>query len=226
MCRGMATNKKETGRSRGAPPSPEMQDIMKGLVKPKLQLSGIKGYPVQVLQEKEQSTTVVLSDSELDLPGFVLTLMTPDQGNTPREEQDSFLSYARVQQFTKSMGMLSQLMNIKLAWGNMRQEQVHILWKLGRAILYLIHIRTDYLKVLGIWYGGARVCAQTWEELITKMRQKLGRWQHRSLSIVSKNLVIGLQSADPDQYCRVAYYNVQDYMLRDTLKLGAAATKV
>eukprot|EP00061_Rhincodon_typus_P011656 g36844.t1 len=45
-------------------------------------------------------------------------------------------------------------------------------------------VRTDYLKVLGIWFEGARACAKTLEENITKIRQKLGFWEHRSLSIV------------------------------------------
>ncbi|XP_060677445.1 uncharacterized protein LOC132807140 [Hemiscyllium ocellatum] len=55
-------------------------------------------------------------------------------------------------------------------------------------------VRTGHLKVLGIWFGGAGACAKTWEERIRKMRQKLGRWEQRSLSIAGKNLVIRPQS--------------------------------
>eukprot|EP00061_Rhincodon_typus_P006461 g27125.t1 len=51
-------------------------------------------------------------------------------------------------------------------------------------------VKTDYLKVLGIWFGGARACAKTCEECIAKVRQKLGFWEHCSLSIVGENLVI------------------------------------
>ncbi|XP_060685631.1 uncharacterized protein LOC132818637 [Hemiscyllium ocellatum] len=51
-------------------------------------------------------------------------------------------------------------------------------------------VRTDHLKVLGIWFGGAGACAKSWEERISKVRQKLGRWKLRSLSITGKNLVI------------------------------------
>eukprot|EP00061_Rhincodon_typus_P006126 g26431.t1 len=51
-------------------------------------------------------------------------------------------------------------------------------------------IRTDYLKVLGIWFGGAGVCTKSWEERITKVRQRLGLWAHHSLTIVGKSLVI------------------------------------
>eukprot|EP00061_Rhincodon_typus_P004950 g23801.t1 len=51
-------------------------------------------------------------------------------------------------------------------------------------------VRTDYLKVLGVWFGGAGACTKTWEEHITKLRQKLVLWEHHSLSIAGKNLVI------------------------------------
>eukprot|EP00061_Rhincodon_typus_P002280 g17071.t1 len=51
-------------------------------------------------------------------------------------------------------------------------------------------IRTDYLKVLGVWFGGAGACTKTWEERIAKLRQRLGWWVHLSLSIPGKNLVI------------------------------------
>ncbi|XP_067913684.1 uncharacterized protein [Heterodontus francisci] len=51
-------------------------------------------------------------------------------------------------------------------------------------------VRSDYLKVLGIWFGRAGACTKTWEERVAKVRQKLGMWGQRSLYIVSKNLVI------------------------------------
>eukprot|EP00061_Rhincodon_typus_P001777 g15750.t1 len=51
-------------------------------------------------------------------------------------------------------------------------------------------IRTDYLKVLDVWFGGAGACTKTWEERILRLWQKLGRWVHRSLSIAGKNLVV------------------------------------
>eukprot|EP00061_Rhincodon_typus_P011318 g36244.t1 len=44
-------------------------------------------------------------------------------------------------------------------------------------------VRTDYLKVLGVWFGGAGACTKTWEECVLKLRQKLGRWEHQSLCI-------------------------------------------
>eukprot|EP00061_Rhincodon_typus_P012819 g38793.t1 len=52
--------------------------------------------------------------------------------------------------------------------------------------------RTGYLKVLGIWFEGARVCTKTWEECIANVRQKLSIWEHYSLSIEGENLVIRL----------------------------------
>eukprot|EP00061_Rhincodon_typus_P008890 g31926.t1 len=45
-------------------------------------------------------------------------------------------------------------------------------------------VRTDYLKVLGIWFSVAWTRSKSWEE------QKLEFWEHLSLSIVGKNLVI------------------------------------
>eukprot|EP00061_Rhincodon_typus_P002314 g17173.t1 len=51
-------------------------------------------------------------------------------------------------------------------------------------------VRTDYLKVLGICFGGARACTKSWEERIAEVKQKLDLWKHCSLSIVGKNLVI------------------------------------
>eukprot|EP00061_Rhincodon_typus_P017585 g46342.t1 len=51
-------------------------------------------------------------------------------------------------------------------------------------------IRTNYLKVPGLWFRGVEACAKTWEERVIKLRQKLSRWAHWSLSIAGKNLVI------------------------------------
>ena len=46
------------------------------------------------------------------------------------------------------------------------------------------------MKVLGIWFGGAEACNKNWQERIAKVKQKLGMWGGRSLSIAGKNLVI------------------------------------
>eukprot|EP00061_Rhincodon_typus_P009374 g32829.t1 len=43
----------------------------------------------------------------------------------------------------------------------------------------------DYLEVLGIRFGDAEVCTKAWEERIANVRQKLGFWEHHSLSIVA-----------------------------------------
>eukprot|EP00061_Rhincodon_typus_P017556 g46294.t1 len=48
----------------------------------------------------------------------------------------------------------------------------------------------DYLKVLGIWFRGGGAWAKSWEERIAKVKQKLVFWEHRSLTIVGKNLDI------------------------------------
>eukprot|EP00061_Rhincodon_typus_P011065 g35817.t1 len=46
------------------------------------------------------------------------------------------------------------------------------------------------LRVLGIWFRGAGAWTKTWEERVIKVRQKLGKWEHRTLSFAGKNLVI------------------------------------
>ncbi|XP_062894504.1 uncharacterized protein LOC134340861 [Mobula hypostoma] len=46
------------------------------------------------------------------------------------------------------------------------------------------------MKVLGIWFGGAEACNKNWRERTAKVKQKLGLWGGRSLSITGKNLVI------------------------------------
>ncbi|XP_067892402.1 uncharacterized protein [Heterodontus francisci] len=55
---------------------------------------------------------------------------------------------------------------------------------------------SDYLKVLGIWFGRAGACTKTWEERVAKVQQKLSMWGQRSLSIVGKNLVIRSSELD------------------------------
>ena len=51
-------------------------------------------------------------------------------------------------------------------------------------------IKPDFLKVLGIWFGGAEACNKNWLERIARVGKKLELWRQRSLSITGKNLVI------------------------------------
>eukprot|EP00061_Rhincodon_typus_P006489 g27183.t1 len=61
-------------------------------------------------------------------------------------------------------------------------------WAVRSYILFTVI--TDYLKVLGLWLGGPGACTKSWEERIAKVKQKLVFWEHCSLPMVGKNLVI------------------------------------
>eukprot|EP00061_Rhincodon_typus_P009675 g33344.t1 len=61
-------------------------------------------------------------------------------------------------------------------------------WADQSFILFIV--RTDYLKVLEIWFSGARACTKSWEECIAKVKQKLVLREHSSLSTGAKDLVI------------------------------------
>eukprot|EP00061_Rhincodon_typus_P013568 g40014.t1 len=68
-------------------------------------------------------------------------------------------------------------------------------------------VRTDYLKVLGIWFGGVRVCTKSWEERIAKVKQKLVHWEHCSLSIVvTRAIWCFIRKPKIDQVCRDSMY--------------------
>eukprot|EP00061_Rhincodon_typus_P011540 g36626.t1 len=73
--------------------------------------------------------------------------------------------------------------------------------------------RTDYLKVLGIRFRGAGADTKSWEERIAKVRQKLGFWDHRSLSIAAKNLVIRFTQA----IIHFIWRSKMDCVSRDTI---------
>eukprot|EP00061_Rhincodon_typus_P015113 g42612.t1 len=98
-------------------------------------------------------------------------------------------------------------------------------------------IRTDYLKVPRKQFGGSGMCEKSWEERITKVRQKLGFWEHHFLSIVGKTFIIRKWLAcsvlktlrekereDPikeltlTKCCRLAHSKVKNNVLRDAPK--------
>eukprot|EP00061_Rhincodon_typus_P006244 g26686.t1 len=49
--------------------------------------------------------------------------------------------------------------------------------------IFCLEAPTDYLMMQGIWFGRAGACAKSWDELITKVKQKMVLWEHRSPSI-------------------------------------------
>eukprot|EP00061_Rhincodon_typus_P014718 g41942.t1 len=78
-----------------------------------------------------------------------------------------------------------------------------------KAFDRILHMyRTDYRKVLGIWYRGARVCTKSWEEHIAKVKQKLVLWEHCSLSIVA--IFHFIWKPKIDWVCRDSMYKTLD----------------
>eukprot|EP00061_Rhincodon_typus_P012466 g38221.t1 len=94
-------------------------------------------------------------------------------------------------------------------------------------------IRTDYLKVLSVWFGGAGACTNTWEQRAAKVRQKLGRWEHRFLSIAGRNLVIGCEATfvcsciklclDPQYANTKSHYLLRFYLSPVLRRMGLAS---
>ncbi|KAJ1212636.1 hypothetical protein NDU88_000291 [Pleurodeles waltl] len=51
-------------------------------------------------------------------------------------------------------------------------------------------IKQDFLKILGVWFGGKGAAEKSWEERLAKTKQKLGLWSLRKLTIEGKSLVL------------------------------------
>eukprot|EP00061_Rhincodon_typus_P016258 g44374.t1 len=124
-----------------------------------------------------------------------------------------------------------------------RGLQVKASLHMDDATIFCSEQLTDYLKVLGIFFGEAGACTDSWEECIAKdsvlhglfpgthTKTNIDRaW--RAINLVkdalwsAQNLLV-FQSKELTltECCRLAHSKVQDYMLRDKLKLGAAAIK-
>ncbi|KAJ1186600.1 hypothetical protein NDU88_003381 [Pleurodeles waltl] len=52
-------------------------------------------------------------------------------------------------------------------------------------------IKQDFLKILGVLFGGEGTAEKSWEERLAKTKQKLGLWSLRKLTIEGKSLVCG-----------------------------------
>ncbi|KAJ1144822.1 hypothetical protein NDU88_011116 [Pleurodeles waltl] len=51
-------------------------------------------------------------------------------------------------------------------------------------------IKQDFVKILGVWFGGEGVVEKSWKETLAKTKQKLGLWSFRKLMIEGKSLVL------------------------------------
>ncbi|KAJ1126465.1 hypothetical protein NDU88_004872 [Pleurodeles waltl] len=61
---------------------------------------------------------------------------------------------------------------------------------LGRFVMQGGSRAAGLVKILGIWFGGPGAAAKNWNERLAKVKQKLGFWSLRHLSIEGKALVL------------------------------------
>eukprot|EP00061_Rhincodon_typus_P009920 g33779.t1 len=107
---------------------------------------------------------------------------------------------------------------------------------------------SDYLKVLGLQFREAGACGKTWEEHIAKVRHNLAYGTTAPSPLGLEGAAVVFVKVRPEQLydivlcveqagprykeltssicCRLAHSRVQDYVLKDKLKIGAATAKV
>ncbi|KAM4723122.1 LOW QUALITY PROTEIN: uncharacterized protein WCC33_009346 [Rhinophrynus dorsalis] len=61
-------------------------------------------------------------------------------------------------------------------------------------------IKVDLIKILGIWFGGEGAALKSWEERMAKVRQLIGLWSLRDLTIEGKILVLRNETLPVLQY--------------------------
>ncbi|XP_078528101.1 uncharacterized protein LOC144807961 [Lissotriton helveticus] len=66
-------------------------------------------------------------------------------------------------------------------------------------------IEAGLMKILGVWFGGPGVAAKSWNERLAKVKQKLGLWSLRNLSIEGKALVLRNDALPVLQYVTQAW---------------------
>eukprot|EP00061_Rhincodon_typus_P009348 g32786.t1 len=116
---------------------------------------------------------------------------------------------------------------------NRGKSEAMFFWNWADQCFIPFTVRTHYLKMLGIWFEGVGACAKSWEECIAK---DIHRGKHqlyleghqlheRCCLVCLKKLAFQNKELTSNECCRLAHSKVQDYMLRDALKLRAAATR-
>ncbi|KAJ1193098.1 hypothetical protein NDU88_002403 [Pleurodeles waltl] len=66
-------------------------------------------------------------------------------------------------------------------------------------------IEAGLVKILGIWFGGPGAAAKIWNERLAKVKQKLGFWSLRHLSIEGKALMLRNDAQPMLQYVTQAW---------------------
>ncbi|XP_075054378.1 uncharacterized protein LOC142140569 [Mixophyes fleayi] len=63
-------------------------------------------------------------------------------------------------------------------------------WHLSSPAAFPFTIKPDFIKILGVWFGGEEAALKCWEERLATVRQKIGLWSLRLLTIEGKALVL------------------------------------
>ncbi|XP_041429344.1 uncharacterized protein LOC121397172 [Xenopus laevis] len=66
-------------------------------------------------------------------------------------------------------------------------------------------IKSDFIKILGVWFGGEGAALKCWDERMAKVRQKIGLWSLRDLTIEGKTLVLRNEILPVLQYMAQAW---------------------
>lgn len=56
-------------------------------------------------------------------------------------------------------------------------------WHLSPFVPITFKISTDFIKILGVWFGAEGAALMSWDERLAKMNQKCGLWSLRELTI-------------------------------------------
>ncbi|KAM4699100.1 uncharacterized protein O3C94_000703 [Discoglossus pictus] len=66
-------------------------------------------------------------------------------------------------------------------------------------------IKSDLIKILGVWFGGKGAALKCWEERLARVQQKFGLWSLRDLSMEGKILVLRNEILPVLQYVAQAW---------------------
>ncbi|XP_073478657.1 uncharacterized protein [Aquarana catesbeiana] len=78
-------------------------------------------------------------------------------------------------------------------------------WFLPSSAPIPFSVKTDFIKILGVWFGAEGAALKSWEERLSKMQQKFGLWSLRELTIEGKTLVLRSEILPVLQYLAQAW---------------------
>ncbi|XP_063819286.1 uncharacterized protein LOC135057325 [Pseudophryne corroboree] len=78
-------------------------------------------------------------------------------------------------------------------------------WHLSSSAPFPFTIKPDFIKILGVWFGGEGAALRCWDERLATVRQKIGLWSLRDLTIEGKSLVLRNEILPVLQYTAQAW---------------------